>query len=380
MITHINHEETTFYEELQNCLELDLRDERGKLLDMPFALIGLTISLLRNRDGNLSSIHRSMKNKNQELCSFLRIAEKTVVSRSHLSILLQKVNLSVFETLLFKRYGIELSETEKQWFSGDGKELKGSIEKGDKRGDAIVQLVKHDDREVLGQSFYNGKKESEKPCLRQLLKDSGASNQKITLDALHLNPLTTNLINEEEGIYIIGLKGNQKNLLASMNSYAKQTAPIAQVKTEDKGHGRQEIRKYYQYDISSQDFDERWKKSDFKSLFKVERYRKIQRTGKESTSIDYYISNGKHDGKEDYFGAIRSHWSVETNNHVRDKTLREDQLRTKKKPAGKVLAGLRTLTIKLLGLVKPKNMVEQLELFSDHFHQLLHWLKSVNFL
>jgi len=202
LTTHINHEETTFYEELQNCLELDLRDERGKLLDMPFALIGLTISLLRNRDGNLSSIHRSMKNKNQELCSFLRIAEKTVVSRSHLSILLQKVNLSVFETLLFKRYGIELSETEKQWFSGDGKELKGSIEKGDKRGDAIVQLVKHDDREVLGQSFYNGKKESEKPCLRQLLKDSGASNQKITLDALHLNPLTTNLINEEEGIYM----------------------------------------------------------------------------------------------------------------------------------------------------------------------------------
>jgi len=216
--------------------------------------------------------------------------------------------------------------------------------------------------------------------LRQLLEDSGAGNQKITLDALHLNPLTTNLINEEEGVYLIGLKGNQKILLNSMSTYAEQTTPIAQEKTEDKGHGRIEIRNYSQYDISSQHFDERWEKSDFKSLFKVERYRKIQRTGKESTSIDYYISNGEDDEKEDYFGAIRSHWSVETNNHVRDKTLREDQLRTKKRSAGKVIAGLRTLTIKLLGLIKPKNMVEQLELFSDHFYHLLHWLRSVNFL
>ncbi len=373
-------QETTFYEELQTCPDLDLRDVRGKSLDLPFTLLGLTIGLLRNRDGNLSSIHRSMQNKNQELCSYLCIAEKTVVSRSHLSVLLQKVHLAVFEDLLFKRFGVELKEEEKQWFSGDGKELKGSIEKGDKRGDAIVQLVKHDDREVLGQSFYNGKKESEKPCLRQLIKDCSASTQKITLDALHLNPLTTELINMEGGVYVIGLKGNQKTLLGSMKTYAEKNIPIAEGQTENKGHGRIEKRNYYHYDIKLETFDERWSESDFKSLFKVERYRKIQRTEQESTSIDYYISNGEQEEKEDYFSAIRGHWSVETNNYIRDKTLREDQLRTLKRPVGKVLAGLRTLTIKLLGLIKPKNMVAQLELFSDHFHQLLHWLRNVNFL
>lgn len=36
---------------------------------------------------------------------------------------------------MFKFYGVGLKETEKQWFAADGKELRGSIEKGDTRGE-----------------------------------------------------------------------------------------------------------------------------------------------------------------------------------------------------------------------------------------------------
>ena len=64
--THTQMQETTFYEQLQNCQELDLRDPRGKVHNVAFILLGLTIGLLRNRDGCLSS----MKNKNIELCNF----------------------------------------------------------------------------------------------------------------------------------------------------------------------------------------------------------------------------------------------------------------------------------------------------------------------
>lgn len=153
-------QETTFYQELQNCEALDLRDNRGKTHNLAFVLLGLTLSLLRSRDGNLSSIYRSMKNKNTELCAFLNIDNQAVISRSHLPVLLSKVSLSNFESLLFLHFGITLKKEEKTWFASDGKELKGSILKGDKRGEAIVQVVRHEDREVLGQSYYNGKKES----------------------------------------------------------------------------------------------------------------------------------------------------------------------------------------------------------------------------
>ena len=331
MSTHTIKQETTFYEELQNCSALDLRDSRGKVHDLGFILLGITIGLLRNRDGNLSSIYRNMKNKNSELCSFLGIDKQEVVSRSHLPVVLQKVNLHVFEQLLYERYKIELTKEEKSWFSGDGKELRGSIESGKKRGEAIVQLVRHNDRAVLGQAYYNGNKESEKPCLRQLMKKTGANAEKITLDALHLNPETTAPIAKSGGLYIIGLKGNQKELLANLKKDASFLKPIYQSTTIDKGHGRLDTRNYFHYDISWEYFDERWQYSNFQSLFKVERQRLNLLTGTQSHETSYYISNGDAAKNEDYFGAIRSHWSVEVNNHYRDVTLKEDQLTTKKR-------------------------------------------------
>jgi len=324
-------QEKTFCKELQDCKEIDLRDNRGKRHKMWLVLLSLTLGLLRKRDGNLSSLHRSIANTNNDLCNFLKIENEGVISRSQLPILLQKVNLLCFEKLLFKHYGIELSEEEKSWFSGDGKELRGSIETGDKRGTAIVQLVRQSDKAVLGQNFYEGKKESEKPTLRDLIKQTGASSEKITADALHLNPEMTELIAGNGGIFMIGLKENQKELLADMRKDASFLTPVNQLVTTQKGHGRIDRRSYFHYDVSWEYFDERWSKSNFQSLFKVIRERYNLTTGKTSTETAFYISNGKYEETEDYFGALRNHWAVEVNNHIRDVTLNEDRLRTKKR-------------------------------------------------
>lgn len=101
---------------------------------------------------------------------------------------------------------------------------------------------------------------------------------------------------------------------------------------------------------------------------------------KKSDEIDYYISNGAKIKGEDYFGAIRNHWTVEVSNHVRDVTFKEDDLKTKHKHVSKILAGLRTLAVKLLAIKKPKNRVAQLEFFSDNFQDLLEWLRAINFI
>lgn len=328
--THME-QERTFCEELQKSNEIDLRDNRGKRHNMWLVLLSLTLGLLRKRDGNLSSLHRSMVNKHKELCNFLKIDNERVISRSQLPILLQKVNLECFSGLLFNHYGIKLSQEEKEWFSGDGKELRGSIEKGDKRGTVIVQLVRQSDQAVLGENYYEGKKESEKPTLRNLIKQTGAASQKITADALHLNPQTTELIASMGGVFLIGLKENQKELLADMSKDSSFLMPVNQLITTDKGHGRVEKRSYFHYDVSWEYFDPRWKKSNFKSLFKVIRQRYDLRSGKTSIETAYYISNGKEDEKEDFFAAIRNHWTVEVNNHIRDVTLKEDDFRTKKR-------------------------------------------------
>ena len=94
-------QETTFYEELQNSPNIDLRDNRGKRLNLALVLVGVVIGLLRKRDGVLSSIHRSMKNNHEHLCLALGIDNEKVISRAHLPRILMKVNRWAFENLLF---------------------------------------------------------------------------------------------------------------------------------------------------------------------------------------------------------------------------------------------------------------------------------------
>jgi hypothetical protein len=112
--------------------------------------------------------------------------QPTHFKSTELPVVLKNIDISVFCDLLFAFAGMVLSKEEKQWFAADGKELRGSIPKGEKRGEAVVQFVSHSSRQVNGQTFYNGWKESERPCIQQLLQARGLCTQKITLDALHL--------------------------------------------------------------------------------------------------------------------------------------------------------------------------------------------------
>lgn len=323
-------QETTFYEELKANGQLDLRDRRGRKHDMAFVLLGVMMGLLRNRDGTLSSIHRCMVNTHSQLCELLSIDIERVVSRAQLPRILASVNQALFEQLLFKFFNIELKESERQWFAGDGKELRGSIDKGDKRGEVSVQIVRHKDRAVVGQAFYNGTKESEKPCLQQLVDTTGIKTQQITADALHLHPGMTALIEDAGGVFVIGLKDNQKDLLKDMIDHSDAFLAKATHTTLDKGHGRLEIRKYACFDISEEYFESRWNASGFRSLIRVQRSRTLLKTNESSEEIAYYISNGECENALEYFGAVRNHWAVEVNNHYRDVSLKEDMFRTKK--------------------------------------------------
>lgn len=373
-------QDTTFYEKLLNCIDLDTRDNRGKRHVLAYILLGVVIGLLRKRDGNLSSIHRSMKNTHVKLCNKLGICIENIVSRSHLPRVLSKVNLKVFEDLVLECYGLKLSGTEKTWFAGDGKELRGSIMKGETRGEVIVQLVRHEDRGVLAQSYYSGQKESEKTCLQELVETTGVKSQKISADALHLCPNITEPIEQSGGIFLIGLKGNQKELLQDMIDFTEAFKPLKTSVTVDKGHGRLEKRQYWLFNIAEEYFEKRWSKSGFRSLIKVERGRINTKTGIESKETAYYISNGEALREHGYFEAVRNHWSIETSNHVRDVTLNEDNLRTKLEPVTKVLAGLRTLVLEMFRIWKPDNLTANLELFQDDFDVLISDLSRINFL
>lgn len=323
----------TFYEILRSSPELDQRDERGKRHELAVVLTGLVLGLLSNRDGKLSSLQRHMSNTFSRLRAQLGILQTKAVSRSQLPLILERVNLTVFERLVFEFYGIELSETEKQWFSADGKELRGSIAAGNKRGEAVVEIVQQGKGQVMAQTFYSGSKDSEIPALRQLLVQSGAQGQKISLDALHLNPGTLHSIESAKGVYVVGLKENQGELLSEMQWYTRQSKYTFTESNSEKGHGRVEQREYRSFDLQGAYLDKRWESCGLKTVVHVRRSRWICRSGEQQEETALFLSNARLENlcqAKELFEAIRGHWSVETTNHIRDVSFREDALRTKK--------------------------------------------------
>lgn len=368
----------TFFQILQQTPGLDTRDNRGKKHSIALVVTGVVLALCCGRDGSLSSLHRHMVSKFDSLCQAIGQESAKPISRAQLPLLLAKVNGVLFANLLFEWFEIELDANLKRWFALDGKELRGSIESGHTRGEACVSALAHESQEVVQQAYYNGAKESEKPTVRQLLNETGLYSQKLTLDALHLNPLTVNAINGAEGVYVIGLKSNQAHLYrhclcqALIHQAAYERTDVAQ-----RAHGRIDQRSYRCFTLAGCILAPRWKDAGLKMLIIVKRSRHNLAGSLLSEEVSYFLSNRLPTTQaeaDDLFDAIRQHWRIEAMHYVRDVTLAEDALRTGIQAVSRLMSSLRTLTINLLRRAKPKNMAAQLDTFADNFHSLIEFM------
>jgi predicted transposase YbfD/YdcC len=144
--------------------------------------------------------------------------------------------------------------------------------------------------------------------------------------------------------------------------------------------GRLEQRFYELYDISGEYFESRWDRTNFRSLVVVNRKRMNLKDNSLQEETSYYISNIKVQKNNNYFKAIRSHWEVEVNHYIRDVTLKKDSFRTKDNDISRIFSELRTLVIEILRLLKPKNIIAQIELFQDNLTKLIGALKMLNIL
>ena len=371
----------TFYQLLEDTPELDQRDNRGKRHVLALVLTSLVAALLCGRDGSLSRLHRHMTNQFDILLAAMQLADHKPISRAQLPLLLAKVNGVVFAQLLFDWCGFVLDTETKKWFSLDGKELRGSILKGHRRGQVVVSAVAHQGGQVLAQTYYCGTKESERPAVATLIESQHLAPQKLTapadrLDALHMIPDTLKLIHAAEGQYVVGLKSNQAHLYRSCTlEDLFSVADYERIDEKIKRHGRTEHRQYRSFTLGASTLAPRWQKAGLCTLLCVVRLREKGKVVSEEVS--YYVSNKKPLNQADaheLFDAIRGHWGIEVMHHKRDVSLSEDDLRTSNASVNRLVGSLRTLVINLLESLGAKNIVAQLDLFADKFTTLIQFL------
>lgn len=380
----------SFYESLQ--IELpDNRDNRGKKHAMPFVVLGVIIGILIGRI-TLSSIHRYLDIQFDWLCEVTGFPADSVISRAQLPRLLLVVDWKIVSKLTVSYFGLVVIDLpNNDWSAIDGKELRGCLQTlstglKEKRAVSMVNAIRHLNRQQVGLAYYEGDKESEIPCTRDLLEDSGLASKSISLDALHCNPTTTALIAKAGGRYLISIKGNQSEMLGDFTQLHQRTKATFELEpTFEKGHGRIEERTTYVYNVEKEYFDKRWKESQIHTLVVTERQFECIKTGKVSNATAFHITNQKLGNRpkpicKELATAVRGHWQVENDNQVRDVTFKEDNLKVKNRELAKNLASIWSAAIAIIKKANPLNYRRQIEFFQLRPEKLVEFLRSIHFL
>jgi predicted transposase YbfD/YdcC len=195
-------------------------------------------------------------------------------------------------------------------------------------------------------------KSNEITAIPELLRLVDIQGTIITIDAMGTQKAIAAQIVDSKADYVLALKGNQETLHQEVIDYIDEQAKndFADVKarrhvTQEKGHGRQEIRSYIQMPVP-EDLRglELWK--GLKSIGVATLV--CVREGKETTETRYYISSLAVSVKL-FAHAVRSHWGIENGCHWSlDMTYREDESRMREPHLRENFAWLNRFTLSLL--------------------------------
>jgi predicted transposase YbfD/YdcC len=195
-------------------------------------------------------------------------------------------------------------------------------------------------------------KSNEITAIPELLRLVDIHGTIITIDAMGTQKAIAEQIIDREADYVLALKGNQETLHQAVINYIDQQAENdfadAQARrhiTQEKGHGREEIRSYIQMPVPDTLRGlELWK--GLKSIGMATLV--CLRDGKETTETRYFISSLAV-GVKLFAHAIRSHWGIENSCHWSlDMTYREDESRIREPHLRETFAWLNRFTLSLL--------------------------------
>jgi len=212
---------------------------------------------------------------------------------------------------------------------------------------------------ILGQ-MKTEEKSNEITAIPELLKMIDVTGCTITIDAMGCQREIAEQIVEQDGKYVLALKGNQKLLhddvsLFFTDSFKKGLKGVTHDYYEaiEKGHGRIETRRYW---ITEQI---EWLQKEhvwpgLKSIGCVESIRENVKSKEVSKELRYYIASLTSDAIC-FADAVRRHWSIENNLHwALDVTFNEDQCRVRKDHGAENFVVIRHIALNLIKLEESK--------------------------
>jgi predicted transposase YbfD/YdcC len=223
----------------------------------------------------------------------------------------------------------------------DGKTIRGSGNTEHKAYHVVSAWVA-ENQITLGQLKVEDKT-NEITAVPELLDMLDVEGSIITADAMSCQKAIAAKITERRADYVIGLKGNQGNLLEDTKLYFEKERTQTLVEPPEKGHGRLEKREYFLEPA----IDWLPQKSEWMNLNALGAVRTtVEEKGIVRHETRYFITSLT--DIKDFAYAVRKHWSIENQLHwMLDVIFREDSARARKNNSPLNMNVLRKIALSL---------------------------------
>ena len=194
----------------------------------------------------------------------------------------------------------------------DGKTVRGAKSKGGKAPHLVAALA-HGTGAVLGQVAVAAKS-NEIPAVRELLKAfASLASAIITIDALHTQSDTAQVITGRQADYVMTVKGNMPTLYKRLKKLPWAAVPSVSAVSTD--HGRR-ARRTIKAALAPA-----W--IGFAGAAQVAQLRRtVTKNGKKTVGVVYLITSDRDGDPATLAAWVRGHWEIENRLHRANETLR----------------------------------------------------------
>ncbi len=297
------------------------------------------------------AIARFGRTKRSWLARFLDL-ESGIPSHDRFNAILAAIKPAEFEKCLLS-WITDLHEiTDGQVVAIDGKTLRRSFDAAsEKSAIHMVSAWATANHISLGQ-VVTDQKSNEITAIPKLLEMLDISGCLVTIDAMGCQTKIAQAIVDQKAHYVLATKENQPTLYQGLANHFDDhleddfaRTKVRRYRTEEKGHGRKEIRNYFVCPVP-EDLPDRLRWPKLRAIGIV--ISNTERDGRDCGEVRYYILSQYLSGRR--FGeAVREHWGIENSLHWQlDVTFQEDQCRIRKGHADANFSSLRRTALSLL--------------------------------
>ena len=189
----------------------DFRRGQGKSHKLEIVLLLVTMSIMSGYRG-IRATGDFIKRNRKDLLDILKPKNDKLPSFQTISRVLSKLDFSKLSEL-FMEWSEDYLEKD-NWYAIDGKGISGTVKNAHnsfQEYSNLVSVFSSNKKQVVAVERVKSKS-GEINAVRDLLKQLDLEGVVFTLDALHCQKETLKQIKESGNDYVVGLKGNQKNL------------------------------------------------------------------------------------------------------------------------------------------------------------------------